>query len=84
MDVGVDRQKKTRIEAVYVGAGGWHVAHIVVRGYMKLLIRVLLPWVRGYSHTMRVVCWGLKHGNVLRCDIRCVWMHAVSGAAVSA
>ena len=64
-------QRKTRVEAVYVGVGEWHVAHIVVRDSVKLLIRVLLPWVRGESHTMRGVCWGLKDGNVLRCGIPC-------------
>ena len=50
---------------MYVGVGVWHIAHIVVRDSVKLLIRVLLLWVRGDSHTMRDVCWGLKDGNVL-------------------
>ena len=57
LDVGVNGQRKTRVEAVYICVGEWHVAHIVVRGSKKLLIRVLLPWVRGDSHTMRGVCW---------------------------
>ena len=58
MDVGVNGQRKTRGEAVYVGVGGWHVAHIVVRDSVNLLIRVLMPLVRGDSHTMSSVCWG--------------------------
>ena len=38
---------------------------------MILLIRVLLPWVRGDIHTMRDVCWGVKDGKVLGNGVRC-------------
>ena len=71
MEVGVNGQRKTRVEAVYVGEGKWHVAHIVVRNSVKLLIRVLLPWVRGDSCTMRNVFWGIRGGIVLGYGVRC-------------
>ena len=32
MGDGVKGQRKTRVEAVYIGVGEWHVADIVVRG----------------------------------------------------
>ena len=53
----VEKQGKTRGESVDVGVSVWHGAHIVVRESLTLHIRVLLPWVRGDSHTMRGVCW---------------------------
>ena len=53
------------------GVGVCHNAHIVVRESMKLLIRVLLPWVRCGSRTMRGVFLGMKDGKVMCCGIRC-------------
>ena len=46
-------------------------AHIVVRDSMILIIRVLLPWVRGDSHTMRDVILSVKDGKRVYCGIRC-------------
>ena len=71
MDVGVNGQRKTRAEAVYIGVGVWHGAHIVVRESVKLHIRVLLPWVRCGSRTMRDVVWGMKDEKGVCCGIRC-------------
>ena len=60
LDDGVNGQRKTRGEAVTIGVGDRHGAHIVVRESVKLLIRVLLPWVRCGSRTMREVFWVVK------------------------
>ena len=69
MEVGVNEQRKTRGEAVDIGVGVWHGAHIVVRESVKLHIRVLLPWVRCGSRTMRdVIC---KDGKGVCCGVRC-------------
>ena len=46
-----------------IGVGVLHSAHIVVRESVKLLIRVLLPWVRCGSRTMRDVFWVAKDGR---------------------
>ena len=54
-----------------VGVSGWHCAHIVVRESVKLHIRVLLPWVRCGSRTMRDVVWEVKDGKVVCCGVRC-------------
>ena len=75
MDVGVNRQRKTRGEAMDIGVGVWHGAHIVVRDSVKLHTRVLLPWVRGGSRTMRGVIWELKDGK---------WCAVVYGVGVNA
>ena len=40
MGDGVAGQRKPRGEAMVIGVGEWHVAHIVVRGSKKLLIAV--------------------------------------------
>ena len=71
MDVGVNRQRKTRGEAVDVGVSVRHGAHIVVRESVKLHIRVLLPWVRYGSRTLRDVFWVVIDGIMLCCGIRC-------------
>ena len=72
MDVGVNRQRKvTRVEAVYVAVSVWHGAHIVVRELVKLHIRVLLPWIRGGSRTMRGVIWEVKDGKGVGYGVRC-------------
>ena len=80
MDVGVNRQRKTRGEAVDVGVSVWHGPHIVVRESVKLHIRVLLPWVRCGSRTMRGVICEVKDGKgcavvygvgVNACGFRC-------------
>ena len=71
MDVGVNGQRKTRDEAVYIGVGELHVAQIVVRGSVKLHIRVLLPWVRCGSRTMRDVFWEVKDWKRVCCGVRC-------------
>ena len=71
MDVDVNGQRKTRGEAVDIGVGVWHGAHIVVRESVKLHIRVLLPWVRGGSRTMRGVIWEMKDGKRVCCGVRC-------------
>ena len=42
-DDGVNGQRKTRGEAMNVGVGEKHGAHLVARESVKLLIRVLLP-----------------------------------------
>ena len=60
LDDGVNGQRKTRGEAMDIGVGEMHGSHIVVRESVKLLIRVLLPWVRCGSRTMRDVCWVSK------------------------
>ena len=60
---GVNGQRKTRGEAVTIGVSGRHGAHIVVRESVKLLTRVLLPWVRGGSRTMRDVFCDVKDGR---------------------
>ena len=54
-----------------IGVGEMHGAHIVVRESVKLLIRILLPWVRCGSRTMRGVFLGVKDGKVLGCGVRC-------------
>ena len=69
LDDGVNGQRKTRGEAVNVGVGVGHGAHIVVRESVKLLIRVLVPWVR--SRTMRNVFWVMKDGDMVGCGVRC-------------
>ena len=51
--------------------GEEHGAHIVVRESVKLLIRVLMPWVRGDSHTMRGVFLVLKDGDMVGYGVRC-------------
>ena len=71
MDVGVIRQRKTRGEAVDVGVSVGHGAHIVVRESVKLHIRVLLPWVRCGSRTMRDVVLEVKDGKGVCCGVRC-------------
>ena len=71
LDDGVNGQRKTRGEAMNIGVSEKHGAHIVVRGPVKLLIRVLLPWVRCGSHTMRDVFWVMKDGDMVSCGIRC-------------
>ena len=57
---GVNGQRKTRGETMKIGVGQKHGAHIVVRESVKLLIRVLLPWVRCDLRTMRGVVWVVK------------------------
>ena len=59
-DDGVNGQRKTMGEAMKIGVGEKHGAHIVVRGSVKLLIRVLLPWVRCDLHSMRGVVLVVK------------------------
>ena len=53
------------------GVGVCHNAHIVVRESMKLLIRVLLPWVRCGSRTMRGVFLEVKDWKMVGCGVRC-------------
>ena len=88
MDVGVNRQRKTRGEAVDVGVRVWHGAHIVVRESVKLHIRVLLPWVRCGSRTMRGVILETKYGQgcavvygvgVNACGFRCSGQRLIRG-----
>ena len=69
---GVNGQRKTRGEAMDIGVGEVHGAHIVVRESVKLLIRVLLPWVRCGSRTMRDVLLELKGRDSVGYGIRCV------------
>ena len=71
MDVGVNRQRKTRGEAVDVGVSVWHGAHIVVRESVKPHIRVLLPWFRCGSRTMRDVVLEVKDAKWVCCGVRC-------------
>ena len=65
-DDGVNRQRKTRGAAVTIGVSERHGAHIVVRESVKLLIRVLMPWLRCGSHTMRDVFYEVKDGMNVR------------------
>ena len=52
MDVGVNVQRKTRGEAVYLGVGGWHIAHVVVRVSVNCLSE---SYCRGFGET-RIPC----------------------------
>ena len=70
-DDGVNGQRKTRGEAMDIAVGKMHGAHIVVRGSVKLLIRVLLPLNRCGSRTLRDVFLELKDWNMLGCGVRC-------------
>ena len=68
---GVNGQRKTRGEAMNIGVSEKHGAHFVVRESVKLLIRVLLLWVRCGSRTMRDMFWVMKDGYMVSCGIRC-------------
>ena len=46
-----------------IGVSEKHGAHIVVRESVKLLIQVVLLWVRCVSRTMHIVHWVLKDGE---------------------